>query len=189
MVPDDQQNGAKPEQHLKLPTLVFGVAEIRRLRRELEALDEFMRQAAIREPGKQAALPRVSRLLDALAIDNGRNLLQESHRQDFRQFLIATEQTAPTVHISFASDPSSAFTAKLVTWLRSNIHPTILLQVGLQPAIAAGCIMRTSNKNFDLSLRQSFEKHRSILLQALDADRVANSPVPASTPQPEAVQA
>src|SRR5262245_21464451 len=99
-------------QELKLPVLVFGVAEVRRLRRELESLNEFMQQSAIREPVKPVGLPRVSRLLDALANDNGRNLLQDADRQELQQFLTDTEQKAPTMHISFASDPSSAFVAK-----------------------------------------------------------------------------
>lgn len=179
---------AQTKQQLKLPVLVFGVVEVRRLKREMESLDEFIRQAGIREPGKQAALPRVSRLLDALATDNGRNLLQEADRQELAQFLAATEQTAPTMHISFASDPSSAFVAKLVTWLRANIHPAVLLQIGLQPTIAAGCVVRTANKSFDLSLRQSFDKQRPMLLKALDADRAATTPAstPAAELQPEA---
>jgi hypothetical protein len=139
----DASNPEGKAQQLLLPVLVFGIVEVRRLRRELEALDEFMRQEVIRQPGKQAALPRVSRLLDALATDNSRNLLLDDHRTELAAFLRAVEEAAPAIHISFASDPSSAFTARLVKWLRGNIHPAILLQVGLQPTIAAGCIVRT----------------------------------------------
>lgn len=173
------QNGSRQE--LKLPILVFGVVEIRRLRRELEALDEFMHQAAIRQPGSQPALPRLSRLMEAMAADNNRNLLQEADRQELKQFLDSVEKQAPTIHISFASDPSSAFIAKLVTWLRGNIHPQVLLQIGLQPAIAAGCIVRTANKNFDLSLRQNLIQQRSKLIEALDAIGAASAAAP-STP-------
>ena len=176
---------APEQQQLKLPVLVFGVVEVRRLKREMEALDEYIRQAAIREPGKQPALPRVSRLLDALAADNGRNLLQEADREELKQFLLGVEKLAPTMHISFASDPSSSFTAKLVTWLRGNIDPTVLLQIGLQPTIAAGCIVRTANKTFDLSLRNSLSEQRTLLLQALEADFSAHPATPA--PQPVAV--
>jgi F0F1-type ATP synthase delta subunit len=178
------------KQPLQLPVLVFGVVEVRRLKRELESLDEYLRQAAIREPGRQAALPRVSRLLDALATDNGRNLLQPQDRQELGAFLVATEKTAPTIHISFASDPSSAFTAKLVTWLRSNIHPGILLQIGLQPSIAAGCVVRTPNKHLDLSLRQNLAAQRVKLIEALDITAAQSAPgaqpVPAAAAAAEA---
>jgi hypothetical protein len=70
--------------------------------------------------------------------------------------------------MSFATDPSSAFTAKIVTWLRASIAPNVLLEVGLQPTIAAGCIVRTTNKIFDLSLRQHFADAESVLLEALE---------------------
>ena len=177
----------KPE--LKVPVLVFGVVEVRRLRRELETLDEFIRQSAIRDPGKQAALPRVSRILDALASDNERNLLQAEDRQELKMFLIYLENTAPRMHISFASDPSSAFIAKLVTWLRGHIHPKILLTIGLQPTIAAGCIVRTDSKVFDLSLRQSLAGQRVKLMEALNMAAAEKQPDTGSTPAPESAVA
>jgi len=173
-IPEQQQPAAR---ELVLPILVFGIVEVRRLKRELESLDEYIRQAVLREPGKQAALPRVSRLLDALATDNGRNLLQATDRRELHQFLDHVTRSAPTIHISFASDPSSAFTAKLVSWLRANIHPAVLLQTGLQPTIAAGCILRTANKSFDFSLRERFTEQRDLLLEALD------TPFPTSAPE------
>jgi F0F1-type ATP synthase delta subunit len=183
MAPEHAPAQTVQKQDLTLPVLVFGVVEVRRLRREMEALDEFMRQDAIREPGKQPALPRVSRLLDALATDNSRNLLQAGDRQELYQFLSEIEKIAPSIHISFASDPSSAFVAKLVTWLRTSIHPLTLLQIGLQPSIAAGCVVRTANKTFDLSLRHNLSEQRSKLMDALVAlDPAKQAAVP---PQPE----
>jgi F0F1-type ATP synthase delta subunit len=161
--------GPQPGSSHMLPVLIFGIVEVRRLKREIEALNEFMRQARLREAGKQAALPRVSRLLDALATDNNRNLLQDDDRQELYDFLTSVENDAPCVNISFASDPSSAFTAKVVTWLRSNIHPAILLQAGLQPSIAAGCVVRTPNHIFDFSLREHFTKQHDLLMKSLEA--------------------
>lgn len=155
---------------LKLPVLVFGIVEVRRLKRELEALEEYMRQAAIRESGKQAALPRVSRLLDALATDNHLNLLQPEHRQQLQAFLKDIERRAPRLHISFATDPSSAFTAKMVTWLRSSIDPNALLEIGLQPTITAGAVVRTTNKIFDMSLRDRFANATAQMLEAFEKE-------------------
>jgi hypothetical protein len=168
-----------------LPVLIFGIVEVRRLKREIEALDEYMRQTGLREPGKQPALPRVSRLLDALAADNSRSLLQETARKELYDFLSSVETDAPSVHISFASDPSSAFTAKVVTWLRTNIHPAVLVQTGLQPTMAAGCVLRTPNHSFDFSLRSRFDKRRDLLLNALDA--ITAPPAPAAAPEPSLV--
>jgi F0F1-type ATP synthase delta subunit len=167
---------------LHLPVLIFGTVEVRRLKRELEALEDYMRQAAIREPGKQPPLPRVSRLLEAVAIDNSLQLLQPEHRIQIKQFLEAVEKEAPNLHISFTADPSSAFTAKIVTWLRAHIHPYTLLEVGLQPTIAAGCVVRTNNKVFDFSLRERFADARHLLVASLQAADEAGVPVATTTP-------
>jgi F0F1-type ATP synthase delta subunit len=170
-----------------LPILVFGIVEVRRLKRELEALEEYISQSELRTAGKQAALPRVSRLLDALAAENHMNLLQPDHRAVLRKFLITTEKDAPLLHISFAADPSSAFTAKMVKWLRANIAPDALMEVGLQPTIAAGCIVRTTNKVFDMSLRSRFADADGLLMQALE--KAGPAPAVATTAAPAAAQA
>jgi F0F1-type ATP synthase delta subunit len=185
MAPDQGQIHGQSRQEVRLPVLVFGVVEVRRLKREIEALNDFMRQAAIREPGKQPALPRLSRVLEAMSTDNNRNLLLEQDRQELQEFLTHVESTGPMIHVSFASDPSSAFVAKLVTWLRGNIDPLALLQIGLQPTIAAGCVVRTPNKIFDLSLRQNLASQRGKLIEALDAIS-APAAAPATPAQPEA---
>ena len=112
-------------------------------------------------------MPRTSRILEALAANNGLNLLTATHRHHLQQFLEEVSSKAPVIHISFAADPSATFTAKIVAWLRTNIHPYALLQLGLQPTIAAGCVVRTPNKQFDFSLRNRFHEKRAILLEGL----------------------
>lgn len=157
---------ALDQQKMTLPTLVFGMVEVRRLARELESLDEFLRAMAVRRQTK-FEMPRVSRMLDALARENHLDLLKGAHRTTIAEFLKDIISSAPTIHMSFAADPSSAFTAKIVGWLRAHAHPYALLDIGLQPNIAAGCVVRTTNKVFDLSLRRHFAEHRDILTQSL----------------------
>ena len=151
---------------LTLPTLVFGRPEVHRLQRELESLEQYLEQASLRDKSA-ASLPRTSRLLEALAGENHLNLLQAEDRASLKTFLKMIADTAPTVHISFAADPSSAFTAKVVQWLRANVHPLVLLQIGLQPSIAAGCVVRTANKTFDFSLRERLKSQQASLAEAL----------------------
>jgi len=152
---------------LVLPTLVFGMVEIRRLQRELESVEGYFEQAKLRGAGQSPAPPKISRLLDALAHENQINLLHVLERQVLINFLHELSETAPTIHISFAADPSAAFTARVVAWLRSNIHPHALLQLGLQPSIAAGCVVRTPNQVFDFSLRHHFTAQRTLLVNSL----------------------
>jgi len=165
MALEHQKSGARS---LELPVLIFGPVEIHRLQRELESLEDYMTQANIREKGKQAPLPKTSRLLEGLAGNNNFNLLLAEDRKKLATFLKNVGMKAPVIHISFAADPSSAFTAKIVAWFRTNIHPYALVQLGLQPSIAAGCVVRTSNKSFDFSLRNRFHDKRALLLESIE---------------------
>lgn len=154
---------------LQLPVAVTGPVEIGRLNRELNALDEFLSQAAIRRPGAPMSLPRTSKLLEELALANKLNLLVEKDRHHLVRFMDELKSNAPVMHISFAVDPSPAFLRKLVDWLRKEVHPLVLVTIGLQPSIAAGCIIRTPNKYFDFSLRQHFNENRGVLIDRIGA--------------------
>jgi F0F1-type ATP synthase delta subunit len=174
---------AHTARRLELPTIIFGPVEVHRLQREMESLQEFLQAAAIREPGKQAPLPRTSRMLEELAADNKLNLLHAADQKKLITFLQNVENKAPVIHISFAADPSAGFTAKIVAWLRSKVHPYALLQLGLQPTIAAGCIVRTANKTFDFSLRNRFDAQRALLIESLERGS-ANATVADANPPP-----
>lgn len=152
---------------LQLPVAVVGRGDIGRLLREVEDLQEFLSQAAIREPGKGIALPRTSRLLDETAQANKLNLLISKDVDTLKQFLSGVKVHAPVLHISFSVDPSPAFVSKLLSWLRQEISPIVLVQVGLQPTIAAGCILRTPNRQYDFSLRKHFTSKRDVLTKLL----------------------
>ena len=155
---------------LTVPSIIISPADVTRLRREVKAIDAYLAQEALRQPGQpQARLPRLSHVLDELTTVNTLNLLDKTTRDRLLAFLDQVATSAPVVHISFASDPSAAFLQKLVVWFRKNIHPSTLVRVGLQPTIAAGCVVRTTNKYFDLSLRQTLRRHQPELLAAIKA--------------------
>lgn len=160
----------EPAKQWQLPLLVVGPADVLRLQRELESLDEYLHQASLREGGQETAkLPRTSRILDDFAAINELNLLQPAVRRDAVSFLVDTAHTSPVVTMSFGADPSSAFISKIVAWLRQNTHPLVLLRIGLQPNIGAGCTLRTTNHYFDFSLRQHFESQKQVLIDQLHA--------------------
>ncbi len=158
---------AHKAQAARLPLGIMTVIDLRQIARELAALDEFSFQSSIRTAGRQPALPKTSRELDELARDNSINLLAEADRQKLVAFVQELSQTAPVIHISFASEPSRAFLSQIVSWFRQQVHPQVILQVGLQPSIAAGCTIRTTNKFFDFSLRQYFSGKHQLLIDKL----------------------
>jgi len=152
---------------LTLPNEVISPTDIARLTREIESLDEFFRQSAIREGGTPQAAPRYSRLLDGLVVTNELNLLQSDHREQLIGHMKKLSHDAPVLHISFSVDPPGAYVQKIVTWLRANIDGTILVRVGLQPNIGAGCVVRTTNKSFDFSLRRFFDSKKDFFAAKL----------------------
>ena len=152
---------------LSLPALIASKAEVGRLVNELEFIDDKMHQLGLRTGGHAVKVPKTSRLLDKVVEHNHLNLLQTEDRQALGKFLENIRQKAPVLHMSFSSDPSPAFIEKMVTWLRREIHPEVLLTVGLQPSLGAGCIVRGNSKYFDFSLKEDFAKKRDLLAARL----------------------
>lgn len=169
-----------------LPLSVMTVIDLSRVGRELDQLDEFMVQTAIRTPGTPMQLPRLSKLLDDVATANNINLLEEPHRKALLNALGYLKEHAPKLHISFAAEPNAQFVNKIADYIRTNISSVALLQIGLQPTIAAGCILRSPNHQFDLSLRQHLKDNRSQLAEYIHAVKDAPHPTPmqvAATPK------
>lgn len=158
---------AQDSNYLQIPNDMITKVDVGRLLRELEDLDGFLEQAAVRKPGTNLQMPRTSKMLDEMLNINKLNGLTVEDRARLMNFLIMLRAKAPVLHISFSADPSPVFTQKLIVWIRENIHPFVILQVGLQPNIGAGCIVRTNNKYFDFSLRADFHKKQELLISKI----------------------
>lgn len=155
---------------LILPLGVISRVDIGRLLREVELLTGFLQQAAIRQPGTSIKLPKTSRMLDEIIQVNQLNVLIEADCARLKSFLESVKKQAPVMHMSFSADPSPLFSQRLVEYLRKEIHPLVLVQVGLQPNIGAGCVVRTTNHYFDFSLRQRFTNNRELLAMKLKGE-------------------
>ncbi len=151
---------------LSLPIQIVTKTDVSRLSREVETLNEFFTQAAVK--GALAkTVPQSSQSLNSLIGDNGLNMLKKEDRDRLKAFLDMLRSRAPVVSASFATDPKPDFLMKLTAWFRAEAHPYVLLKVGLQPNIAAGCVFRTSNKYFDFSFRNQFKASKEKLSAAL----------------------
>jgi hypothetical protein len=154
-----------------LPFSVVGRVDVAHLSRELEAVDNFLEQARMRQPGIAVAMPRMSKLLEELATANEVNLLDKNDRASLATFLKELREHAPVLHFSFAAEPTGVFMQKLLEWLRAEIHPLVLVDIGLQPSIAAGCVLRSTSKYFDFSLRQHFQYNRDKLITLIAGEQ------------------
>jgi hypothetical protein len=173
-----------------LPLIIVSPVDVSRLIRELETIDNYLLQQTVQK--HELKMPTTTKLMDELIQLNKLNLLDKPERQQTQKFLTAIKQRAPLLHISFSADPSPLFIEKLMFWLRENIHPLVLLTVGLQPNIGAGCLVRTSNKYFDFSLNKHLSEDRTLLMKTLRDNILAAAtpkPATATTAQPVGVAA
>ncbi|MBX4199663.1 hypothetical protein KW789_02105 [Candidatus Saccharibacteria bacterium] len=150
-------------EQLKLPVGIVNKGDVMRLQRELNALNDFFVGASARKTGTPMQLPKTTRRLSELAEVNGVNLLEQSHREALYTSMEGILNDAPVLHISFASEPTPKSVEPILEWMRNQIHPQTLLQVGLAPSIAAGCVLRTPNKFFDMSIRNHLQKQAHFL--------------------------
>ena len=147
-----------------LPPQVVSPTDVGHLVREINQLDEDLLQLSLRDPGTDVKMPKTTRLMDVLTEHNKLNLLKKTDRALIKQYLQLNLDQAPRLHFSFASDPPASFLEKLIIWLRRELHPHLLVTVGLQPSIGAGCVVRTTNKYFDFSLGKNLQQKRELLL-------------------------
>jgi hypothetical protein len=150
-----------------LPDQLTSPVDLARTIRELEAVDESLHQATLRKPGQPTKLAKTSKTLEDLATLNNVTLTEGGNRVTLLTALKIYSQKAPKIHMSLATEPSANFERKVTVWLRKNVHPMALLEIGLMPTLAAGCIVRTNNKMFDMSLRHRFTENRHLLVEKI----------------------
>jgi hypothetical protein len=153
---------------LVLPLSVVSHGDIMKLCREIAYLNETADQTALSRRERPAVL-RASAHLQAFADANGFDMTKSTSRQHLASTLEGLKSTSPSVHVSFAADPSVEAVEQVLTWFRQKIDARITLQIGLQPSIVAGCIVRTANKVFDFSLRQQFHDSRDVIYKKVIA--------------------
>lgn len=173
---------------LKLTLDIVGQSELNHLDRELTNLNDFFASAKNRESGSNVTPPATTHLLDDLAKLNKLSLLESADRRQLGKQLKELIAKAPKLSIAFAVDPPPRVVQTILNWMRENLNPNILLQVGLQPNIGAGCVIRTPSREFDLSMREHLEDSSkdlaSLIQQAaakLPSQTAASQPSPAAT--------
>ena len=69
-----------PKDSMQLPLQVTSPVDIGRLQRELEAIDAALTQAALRNDGVEAKLPKTTNLMDQILQGNKINLADAAQR-------------------------------------------------------------------------------------------------------------
>lgn len=151
---------------LKLPLILASRQDLTRVHRELSIFIDLVMESVMRMDNP-VKYPAISATLRALALENQIDLRDERQSKKLLTTLEEIKRQAPVLHISFPSDPAPEVLQKMTAWFRKEISQNIFIQVGLQPTIAAGIVLRTKDHQFDFSLRRHLHKNRAKLIEVL----------------------
>ena len=163
---------APSKPHHTLPITLIGKTDLMRLLQEIGALDEQLSQQNLQQRaqgGQETVVPAISAGLRQVSDQLGLDITSQSGRVRARDVITSYLHEAPLFQITFASEPPLDQLRLVVEWMRQNIHGLALVQTAVQPAIIAGCIIRSSNKVFDFSVREAFDTAAPHLLKEVGA--------------------
>lgn len=156
-----------------LPTSIVTKADIARLVREFETVDNILTTISVRKKvgAGEVVAPAMSPQLASFLELNTVDLQNTNARLAYVKQLRNLKDSAPIIHMTFAviADPESL--QQLVVWLRESIHPQTIIDVHLQPSLVAGVYLRTPNHVFDMSVRNALKEKHGELVKELGAAR------------------
>lgn len=165
---------------LKLPASISTKKDlIETLRNTEVVLDAYIENGVRSYEGVDfKSRPDVSSNLAELITENKLEVSIENLKF-VKTWLNQLKDHAPVVRFTFSGDPSKAFVQQIVLWLRKETGKFVLIRYGIQPSIAAGCLMYTPAGRYDFSLRHELLQGGKIFSNILK--RVADEqhkPVP-----------
>lgn len=168
---------------LILPISLTGKKELIKVQREFELLSEQLIESkvAAREVGQKRQVTAISDVANELMVLNKITLSQQT-LPALNKELQKIRDTAPLLRVSFAVEPDRESISKIVSWFRKEVNPNLLLQVGIQPSIAGGCIVQTPGNRYDFSLRRHILESTDKFKAVLARDVFNKQPEPIQTP-------
>ncbi len=156
--------------HYILPAVLIGRADLARLAREVEAVENDLESQKVRASAGATGyhMSTVSRLLIDFVTLNKIEVASDKALVGLKEDLRLMKDKAPILHMTFATDADEEFLQQLVQWVRAEIHPHALIDVGLQPRIIGGVHVRTPNQVHDFSVRALLKGKRSIIVRELE---------------------
>ena len=164
---------AKTHANFSLPATIVTKVDVSRLVRELERVDNELTTMAVRaKTGASVAdSPVFSDQLAEFLDCNDISLGTSAQRSELIKQLRLLKDSLPVIHMTFAVPADRESLGQLAQWLRTTIHPQVVIAAGLQPALVAGVYMRTPNKVHDLSLRAQLDGQHDLLVKELESLR------------------
>lgn len=158
---------------LTLPPSVVSRADLSRIIREAESVDNYLTTETARKKsgfsgGDQLVLSE--QLTDLLSL-NSLEFGDIQQRIGIINKLRRLKDSVPVVHMTFATTVDQEVLQKIVEWLRQSVHQYAVLSIGLQPDLIGGVYVRTTNQVHDMSLRSRLAEKRYLITEAVEAIR------------------
>jgi ATP synthase delta (OSCP) subunit. len=156
-----------------LPSSIVSKADVSRLVREFEAVDNALTTKKVKNKAgvESADAPAMSPQLQAFLEANTVDLENTGARSAYVKQLRLLKDKVRVMNMTFAviTDPESL--QELIVWVRESVHPQTVIEAHLQPALVAGVYLRSQNHVFDLSVRNALKAKRGELEKELGALR------------------
>ena len=146
----------KPDSEIASPLLIEGLIN------RLEDWRDQLRQGEIKRRLKLKAPDQVDQRL----VKELRQLHIQVELTDIDQVETAIKviqewlKTAPIVHLTFSTPPSSVIQSKIIDCLHKEIDASVLADFRVDNQVAAGFLLRTKNRMFDFSANGLLWQHR-----------------------------
>lgn len=153
---------------LRLPSSIATKTELVNTLRNLEeVLDAYVENGIRQQEGVDfEQRPDVSSNLASLVSENKLDVSIDTLKA-LSRWLNHLKDHAPVIRFTFSSDPNQEFLSRIVIWLRKQSGTFVLLRYGVQPTIAAGCLMYTPARRYDFSLRRHLMKSGKVFSDVL----------------------
>ena len=154
-----------------IPPQIVTRVDVSRMIRELETINNELTaiEARAKVGVKTAVQPTISPRLGDFLVQNKLSLQTAKQREALLAALQNLKNTAPVIHMTFATEADRQSLERLAQYIRTAIHPYGLISVGLQPGLVAGVQLRTPNHIHDFSLRSKLIGGRDILTKQFEA--------------------
>jgi F0F1-type ATP synthase delta subunit len=158
-----------------LPSNVVTRVDVSHVVSELERVDNDITTATVRAQlnPQEVTRPAMSQQLTAFLEQNHMNLDNSQARSEIIKQLRLLKDKVPVIHMTFAVTADGESLATLTQWVRNQVHPQAVIDVGLQPALVGGVYVRTPNHIHDWSLRAKLHDGHDILVKELESFRGA----------------
>lgn len=156
-----------------LPASVVTRRDVAHLTLEAEKIDSEMTasDARFRTSRKRRSQPVLSDNLEQFLEVNDIDIKSSKVRSDLIKQLRNLKSSVPVIHMTFSASADADSLQRIATWLRSEVHPQVVIDAGVQPSLVAGVYVRTANSVMDLSLRGRLKGQRELLVKELRAAR------------------